>query len=264
MDRRAARVWAAAGQLHPGAEVAALRERTRYRKKLIESRTSELQRLAKVCEDGGIKIDSVASSLTTASARDMIEALIAGERDPAVLARAGPRGDAQEDPRAGDGLRRPVHRLPCPDVPVAPGRLRPPHRADRRPGPARRRGRRAVRAADRPAGDDPRDRAAHRRGHRGRDRRRHVPVRHQRPPGRLGRAGARATTSPPASARRPPPARATGTCAPRWSSRPGPPPAPPPARAPGSAAWPAGSAAATRRKPPSPSPTPCCASPGQS
>jgi transposase len=33
-------------------------------------------------EDGGIKIDSVASSLTTASARDMIEALAGGERDP--------------------------------------------------------------------------------------------------------------------------------------------------------------------------------------
>jgi transposase len=37
-------------------------------------------------EDGGIKIDSVASSITTLSARDMIEALIAGERDPKVLA----------------------------------------------------------------------------------------------------------------------------------------------------------------------------------
>jgi transposase len=71
----------------PSAEVAALRQRTRYRKKLIEQRSSELQRLAKALEDGGLKIDSVASSLTTASARDMIEALIAGERDPAVLAR---------------------------------------------------------------------------------------------------------------------------------------------------------------------------------
>jgi hypothetical protein len=33
-----------------------------------------------------VKIDSVASSITTKSARDMIEALIAGERDPRVLA----------------------------------------------------------------------------------------------------------------------------------------------------------------------------------
>ena len=45
----------------PAAEVAALRQRTRYRKKLIEPRTSEGQRLAKVLEDAGIKIDSVAS-----------------------------------------------------------------------------------------------------------------------------------------------------------------------------------------------------------
>src|SRR5262249_26599747 len=66
----------------PVAEVAALRQRTRYRKRLIEARTAEGQRLSKVLEDAGIKIDSVASSLNTASARDMIEALIAGERDP--------------------------------------------------------------------------------------------------------------------------------------------------------------------------------------
>jgi transposase len=70
----------------PAAEVAALRQRTRYRKRLIEARTAEGQRLSKVLEDAGIKIDSVASSLATASARDMIEALIAGERDAAVLA----------------------------------------------------------------------------------------------------------------------------------------------------------------------------------
>jgi transposase len=70
----------------PAAEVAALRQRTRYRKRLIEARTAEGQRLSKVLEDAGIKIGSVASSLTTASARDMINALIAGERDPAVLA----------------------------------------------------------------------------------------------------------------------------------------------------------------------------------
>lgn len=70
----------------PAAQVAALRQRTRYRKKLIEARTSEGQRLAKVLEDAGIKIDSVASELLGKSGRAMIEALIAGERDPAVLA----------------------------------------------------------------------------------------------------------------------------------------------------------------------------------
>ena len=70
----------------PDAQVAALRQRTRYRKKLIEQRTSEGQRLAKVLEDAGIKIDSVASDLLGVSGRAMIEALIGGERDPARLA----------------------------------------------------------------------------------------------------------------------------------------------------------------------------------
>jgi transposase len=70
----------------PAAGVAGLRQRTRYRKKLIEQRTSEGQRLSKVLEDAGIKIDSVASQLLGKSGRDMIEALIAGERNPGVLA----------------------------------------------------------------------------------------------------------------------------------------------------------------------------------
>ena len=74
------------GGFIPPPQIGAIRELTRYRTKLIERRSSELQRLAQVLEDGGIKIDSVASAPTTLSARDMIEALIAGERDPAVLA----------------------------------------------------------------------------------------------------------------------------------------------------------------------------------
>ena len=70
----------------PAARVAALRARTRYRKRLIEQRTSEGQRLSKVLEDAGIKIDSVASTLLGVSGRAMIEALIAGERNPGRLA----------------------------------------------------------------------------------------------------------------------------------------------------------------------------------
>ena len=60
--------------------MAALRARTRYRKKLIEHRTAENQRLAKILEDAGIKIDSVASELLGVSGREMTEALIEGER----------------------------------------------------------------------------------------------------------------------------------------------------------------------------------------
>src|SRR5690348_5359616 len=70
----------------PAGAVAELRARTRYRKKLIEQRVSEGQRLAKVLEDAGIKIDSVASRLLGVSGRAMIEALAAGERDPRQLA----------------------------------------------------------------------------------------------------------------------------------------------------------------------------------
>jgi transposase len=100
------------GSFIPPADIAAIREVTRYRKKLTGSRTSELQRLAKVCEDAGIKIDSVASSLTTKSARDMIEALIAGERDPRILA----------------DLARGVMRKKIPDLSMAlSGRFGPHH-----------------------------------------------------------------------------------------------------------------------------------------
>jgi transposase len=70
----------------PAGAVAELRARTRYRKKLIQQRVSEGQRLSKVLEDAGIKIDSVASELLGKSGRAMIEALIAGERDPGILA----------------------------------------------------------------------------------------------------------------------------------------------------------------------------------
>jgi transposase len=63
-----------------GQQIAALRAHTRYRKKLIEHRASEGQRLSKVLEDADIKIDSVASGLLGVSGRDMIEALIAGAR----------------------------------------------------------------------------------------------------------------------------------------------------------------------------------------
>lgn len=70
------------GGFIPPPQIAAIREVTRYRTKLIKQRRSELQRP----EDSGIQIDSVALKLTTLSARDMTEALIAGKRDPAMLA----------------------------------------------------------------------------------------------------------------------------------------------------------------------------------
>lgn len=62
------------------------RDLTRYRKSVIEERGREVQRLHKVLEDAGVKLSSVASSVLTKSGREMIDALIAGQRDPSVLA----------------------------------------------------------------------------------------------------------------------------------------------------------------------------------
>ena len=70
----------------PPAEIRGLRDYTRLRADLTRERTRYWQRMEKLLEDALIKVSAVASSLTTASARDMIEALIAGERDPKVLA----------------------------------------------------------------------------------------------------------------------------------------------------------------------------------
>ncbi len=74
------------GSFVPPREIAELRDLTRYRKKLVEERVREVQRLQKVLEDAGVKLESVVSDVTGKAARQMIEALIAGERDPAVLA----------------------------------------------------------------------------------------------------------------------------------------------------------------------------------
>jgi len=74
------------GSFIPPADIKAARDVFRYRVKVVQSRTSEVQRLGAVLQDAGIKIDSVASSIATKSGRAMIEALIDGERRPGVLA----------------------------------------------------------------------------------------------------------------------------------------------------------------------------------
>ena len=70
----------------PPAEIRVLRHYTRARTRLTWDRTRCWGRLEKLLEDALIKVSAVASKLTTASAQDMIRAMIAGERDPAVLA----------------------------------------------------------------------------------------------------------------------------------------------------------------------------------
>src|ERR1044071_7447148 len=70
----------------PPAEIRRLRDYTRLRTDLARERTRHYSRLEKLLEDALIKVSAVASKLDTLSVRDMIEALIAGERDPHVLA----------------------------------------------------------------------------------------------------------------------------------------------------------------------------------
>jgi len=100
----------------PPAEIKAARDVIRYRRKLMESRTSELQRLGNVLQDAGIKLDSVASSVSTKSARSMIEALIDGERRPTVLAELAQgrmRAKIPELGRALEGRFDDHHALMC-------------------------------------------------------------------------------------------------------------------------------------------------------
>jgi transposase len=70
----------------PPARIRALRDYTRLRVDLTRERSRYWQRLEKLLEDALIKVSCVASTLDTLSVRDMLDALIAGERDPRRLA----------------------------------------------------------------------------------------------------------------------------------------------------------------------------------
>lgn len=70
----------------PPAPFRELRDLTRYRKTLIQTRASEANRVQKVLETANIKLASVATDVMGASGRAMLKALIAGERDGARLA----------------------------------------------------------------------------------------------------------------------------------------------------------------------------------
>jgi transposase len=63
-----------------------LRDLTRYRTDLVGARTAEKNRVEKLLESACIKLSVVASDLFGVSGRAMMDALIAGERDPKVLA----------------------------------------------------------------------------------------------------------------------------------------------------------------------------------
>ncbi len=83
----------------PPAPIRELREITRYRKSLVESKTREINRAEKVLETANIKLSTVVSDILGVSGRAMMRALIAGERDPvilAALAKGSLRGKTEE------------------------------------------------------------------------------------------------------------------------------------------------------------------------
>src|SRR6266508_3832493 len=70
----------------PPLAIRRLRDVARYRVDLVGVRTAEKQRVEKLLEDAQIKLSVVASDIFGVSGRAMLAALIAGERDPKVLA----------------------------------------------------------------------------------------------------------------------------------------------------------------------------------
>ena len=260
-----------------------LRDYTRARTRLVQERTRCWQRLEKLLEAALVKVSSVASKLTTLSAQDMIKAMIAGERDPQVLAAlARGRMKAKHDDlvQALDGMFDDHHgelagllldQIAFLDERIAQLTSRAAELTAAMPaawgvdpdgttGPARRDRPRCPGAERRgPARGDPRrQREPGPLDHR-RDRPGHDPVPHRRPPGVLGRA---VPVRPPVRPRVPGPARrarATPGCA-APSARPPPArPAPPPSSASATTGSPA---AAARPKPRSPSPAPSWSSSG--
>jgi transposase len=74
------------GSFVPPPAIRQLRDLTRYRKRLIQTHTAECQRIHKTLEDASIRLGSVAADVLGVSGRAMLRALLAGERDPKVLA----------------------------------------------------------------------------------------------------------------------------------------------------------------------------------
>ena len=74
------------GSFIPPQPIRELRDLTRYRKTLTQSRASETNRIQKLLETANIKLSSVATDVLGASGRAMLSALVAGKRDPEQLA----------------------------------------------------------------------------------------------------------------------------------------------------------------------------------
>jgi transposase len=82
-----------------------LRELTRQRRQLIQAKAAVANRIQKVLEDANIKLGSVATDVLGKSGRDMLQAIIAGQEDPAVLAEMARRKLRAKIPQLRAALR---------------------------------------------------------------------------------------------------------------------------------------------------------------
>ena len=74
------------GSLVPPAPIRDLRDLTRYRKRQIEDRAQEVNRLHRVLEDAGLKLALVMTDIMGVSGRAMIDAVLTGATDPVAVA----------------------------------------------------------------------------------------------------------------------------------------------------------------------------------
>lgn len=93
------------GSLIPPALLRDLRDLTRYRKKQIEDRAQEVNRLHKVLEDAGFKLATVMSDVLGRSGRAMLDALLGGTTDAAALAELARGRLRQKLPALRDALQ---------------------------------------------------------------------------------------------------------------------------------------------------------------
>ena len=167
-----------------------IRLHTRCRRDLTDERSREKQRAEKLLEDAAIKLSSVVTDLHGVTGRDIMDRLIAGERNPkalAELARARARRKIAQLER-GPGGRGVLHRPSTPRCCIHAGPHRLDHRRDRRADPViegllapyeeQLQQAESMPGWGRRAAQD-----VHRR-----DRHRHEQVPHRRAPGLLGRA----------------------------------------------------------------------------
>jgi hypothetical protein len=125
-----------------------VRRCTRYRVQQVRDRSQEVNRLCKILEDAGLKLTTVVSDVMGASGRAMLQALMNGTTDPAVLAELA-RGKLRKKlPELRRALQGRFARMPFSSTASCLS-----HRADlcedrfsrRRPGAADRRNRSAAR-----------------------------------------------------------------------------------------------------------------------